>query len=286
MSEAESGGSVEAGKGKKRRPPTPLQLAAKNQLEQMGDLKARLLNPVLSKLSDVDDQAKGRKHKRGKAFPKAPKTSPLQRAAQDRRRCIDSAYSVLHAGRANEERELAAQHSRARGLYGHRRNGTVETHQAAATMRQGALARLHRSGAISNDQLGWALEIQAEHERIDADVTVRSASLETRVDLSVCPDAAFFESLGRVRRAMAYSRWRRELPTVCADCLTGAQHVLAMVVDDLGVTWAARRLRMSVRRTRKVLLDALDMWPGILEEVRGQVDEKDLLLAHRRIGVY
>lgn len=257
-----------------------------NQLEQMGDLRARLLDPILSKLPDVDDQAKGRKHKLGKAFPKAPKTSPLQQAAQERRRRIDAAYYVLHAGRANEERDLAAQHSRASRMYGHRRNGTVETHQAAAATRQGALARLHRSGAISNDQLGWALEIQAEHERIDADVMVRSASLETRVDLSVCPDAAFFESLGRVRRAMAYSRWRRELPTVCPGCLTGAQHVLAMVVDDLGVTWAARRLRMSVRRTRKVLLDALDLWPSILDDVRGQVAERDLQEARRRSGIF
>lgn len=286
MSEAESGGSAAAGKGKKRRPPTPLQLAAKSQLEQMADLKLRLLDPILSKLSDIDDQTKAKKHKRGKAFPKAPKLSPVQQEAHQQRRRIDSVYSALHAQKAQDERELAAQHARAGALYGHRRNGTVETHQAAAVQRQGALARLHRSGAISNDQLGWALEIQAEHERIDADVMVRSASLETRVDLSVCPDIAFFESLGRARRAMAYSRWRRELPTVCAGCLTGAQHVLAMVVDDLGVTWAARRLRMSVRRTRKVLLDALDLWPSILEEVRGQIDEQDLLLAHRRIGVY
>lgn len=286
MSEAGSGGSAEAGEGEDQRPPTPLQLAAMNQLEQMADLKSRLLDVIASRPSDIDDQKKAKKHKRGKAFPRAPKLSLVQQEAQQRRRRIDSVYSALHGHKAQVERELAAQHSRAGAMYGHRRNGTVETHQAAAVQRQGALARLHRSGAISNDQLGWALEIQAEHERIDADVMVRSASLETRIDLSVCQDAAFFESLGRVRRAMAYSRWRRELPTVCAGCLTGAQHVLAMVVDDLGVTWAARRLRMSVRRTRKVLLDALDLWPSVLEDVRGQVDERDLLLAHRRIGVY
>lgn len=286
MSEAGSGGSAEAGEGEDQRPPTPLQLAAMNQLEQMADLKSRLLNPIISKLSDIDDEAKAKKHKRGKAFPKVPKISPVQQEAQQRRRRIDSVYSALHERKAQEERDLAAQHSRASAMYGHRRNGTVETHQAAAVQRQGALARLHRSGAISNDQLGWALEIQAEHERIDADVTVHSASLETRVDLSACPDAIFFESLGRVRRAMAYTRWRRELPMVCTGCLTGAQHVLAMVVDDLGVTWAARRLRMSVRRTRKVLLDALDLWPAILKDVCGKVDGQDLLLAHRRIGVY
>ncbi|ODU84508.1 MAG: hypothetical protein ABT10_02905 [Novosphingobium sp. SCN 63-17] len=204
----------------------------------------------------------------------------------DQRRRISAAYAECHPERAAEERALRKAHAAAQGKFGHKRNGTVETHAAAATMRQGALARLHRSGAISNDQLGWALEIQAEHERIDAEVTVRSASLETRVDLSVCPDAAFFESLGRVRRAIAYSRWRRQLPMVCTGCLTGAQHVLAMVVDDLGITWAARRLRMSVRRTRKVLLDALDLWPSILEDVRGQVGDEDLVLVHRRIGLY
>lgn len=222
----------------------------------------------------------------GKRKAKGKQASAVERMMADQRRRISAAYAECHPERAAEERALRKAHAAAQGKFGHKRNGTVETHAAAATMRQGALARLHRSGAISNDQLGWALEIQAEHERIDAAVGFCGASLETRVDISRNCDAAFFETLGAVRRAMAYTRWRNSLSMLCSPCLTGAQHVLEMVVADLGVTWGARRLRMSVRRARKVLIDALDMWPSILRDVSNGVDEQDLLLAHRRIGVY
>lgn len=222
----------------------------------------------------------------GKRKAKVKPASAVERIMADNRRKISAAYAERHPERAAEERLLRKAQAAAQGNFGHKRNGTVETHAAASAVRQGALARLHRSGAISNDQLGWALEIQAEHERIDAAVGFRGASMETRVDISRNYDAAFFENLGAVRRAMAYSRWRRCLSALCGECLTGAQHVLEMVVEDLGVTWGARRLRMSVRRARKVLIDALDLWPAILEDVRKGVDEQDLLLAHRRIGVF
>ena len=227
---------------------------------------------------------RGRKG-RVKAFAKEPALTPLERQQAEARQRIEADYQSRHPVAWATEQFLAVARAEAVSNFGHRRNGTVQTHQAAAVLelRQGALARLHRSGAISNDQLGWALEIAAEHERIDADVAVRSASLEARVDVSRVDNAAF-ESLGRVRRAMAYTRWRAALPDLLPDRSTAAQHVLAMVVDDLGVTWAARRLRMSVRRTRKVLTDALDLWPEIMGGVARQVDEDDVIVAWARLA--
>ena len=203
----------------------------------------------------------------------------------ERRRKIASDYAQRHPARAAEERALRKAQAAAAASYGHKRHGTVETHARAAVVRQGALARLYQSGAISIDQLGWALEIQAEHERIEADVMVRGASLETRVDVSRGGHEAFFERLGEVRRAMAYSQWRATLSDICGGQALGIKHLLALVVDDLPVTEAAKRLRMSVRRTRGVLIRALDLWPRLLGEARRDVDEEDLMRAHRRIGV-
>jgi hypothetical protein len=262
------------GKGNTAEKITPLQANAQRQLEAISAFNAA---------RRAGDQAEGaatvaKKKGRGKA-----QTSSLQQSIDRKRRSINELYATLHPDRAARERELRKRQAAAANDYGHKRNGTVETHAKAGKVRQGALARLHLSGAISTDQFGWALEIAAEHERIDAEVTVRSASIETRVDVSRNGDSAFYESLGRVRRSVAYTRWRAALPGLLKE-RTGAQHLLEMVVDDLGLTWAAKRLRMSVRKTRGALVEALELWPTLLGEVKDDVGKREWLDVYAKLA--
>jgi hypothetical protein len=139
------------------------------------------------------------------------------------------------------------------------------------------LARLYASGAISIEQLGSALEIASVAEKIGSEVTVRTVSLETRVDQSMRGDGGFFEALGQVRREVAYGNWRRALPGLLGGLPIAA--VLEMIVEDVGVTIVARRYRMHVRRARKLLSDALDSWPSHLWSAVREVDEATLLAA-------
>ena len=258
---------VTGGKSDTEKKITPLQAGAIRQLraldEHFGAMRNRGEPPAIASVG---------KKKRGGA---KAQTSTLQQGIDKMRRGINELFAVLHPETAVAERELRKQQAKAANDFGHKRNGTVETHGKAATVRQGALARLHLSGAISTEQLGWALEIAFEHECIDADVTMTGAKLEGRVDVSRMGERAFFEKLGRVRRAVAYTRWRAALPGLLKEP-TGAQHMLELVVDDLGVTWAAKRLRMSVRKTRAALIAALELWPTLLGQVKDDIDDHDL----------
>ena len=183
---------------------------------------------------------------------------------------------------AAEELRLAAMNARVARDFGHKVNATPETAAKAdvAGERQGALARLYRSGSLSLDQLSWAMEIAEEHRRIGADVEVKGASLDARVDQCRLGEEAFFESLGRVWRAMAYTRWRR---AVVEELGAPIAAVLAIIVDDCGVAAAAQRWRMSLRRCRKLLIDALDLWVHELTQARDEVDGEDLDRAYARL---
>lgn len=133
------------------------------------------------------------------------------------------------------------------------KQGTPETHEHAAGIREGSLARLYRSKAIGVDQLAAAEAIAAVHARIAADVTVRTASLETRIDAGRRGAGAAEESAAAVAREVAYTRWRRDLGGDAAV-------VLAMVVEDVGIARAASLHGMHVRKARRVLIAALDDW--------------------------
>lgn len=198
------------------------------------------------------------------------------RAAEDRNG-QRSSWAGRHPARAAEERRLRLERRDLIERCPATSAATPETREHARRKRQGALARLYASGAIGIDQLGAALEIAAVVERIGCDVTVRTVSLETRVDQSMRGDAGFFEALGQVRREVAYGRWRDALPQICAGAPVAM--VLDIIVEDTGITVAARRYRMHVRRARKVLIDALDLWrPHMIAAVR-DVDEATLLAA-------
>jgi hypothetical protein len=241
---------------------------------------------------------------RAKAKALAVRQAPVKRT-DPLKKTADTRYERLHPERAAEEQRLKEDREFNESLHGHKRNGTAATHAGAVQVRQGALARLHHSGTLSADQLAWALEIAAEHERIDAEVGMASMKWGVRVDIGSQSNRAF-ESLGRVRRAQAYKRWWSGLIDLCREfvgtrhvvadndgtadlpCVTAsaqaAAQVLAMIVDDLGVTWAAKRLRIGMRKMRKILEEALNLWPKVLRDARNEIAEDDLIAVQVMLG--
>jgi hypothetical protein len=104
-----------------------------------------------------------------------------------------------------------------------------------------------------------------------ADAFVRTASLETRVDVSR-HSAGFFEALGAVWSEMAYGLWRK---AIGAD----AGLALDIIVHDVGLVRAASSHAMSVPKARLRLKDALRIWAKVHRDVRDEVSEADLLAA-------
>jgi hypothetical protein len=117
-----------------------------------------------------------------------------------------------HPELAASERALRKGRAELLDNWKHKNEGTPETHEHASRRNQGALARLYQSGAIDAEQLAAAVEIALVHERIGSDVAVKTASLETRVDVTRIGDGGFYERLGQVRREMAYTRGDRSCP--------------------------------------------------------------------------
>lgn len=213
------------------------------------------------------------RRKQVSAVEAASVRAQLTRAGSEQR----SAWARRHPERAAQERALRLARRDLIEQCPATCAATPETRAHAKAKRQGALARLYASGAISIEQLGAALEIAAVVERIGSDVTVRTVSLETRVDQSMRGDGGFFEALGQVRREVAYRHWRAGLPVLLHGAPVAA--VLDLIVEDVGVTIVARRYRMHVRRVRKILSDALDAWDGHLWAAVKEVDEATLLAA-------
>jgi len=138
--------------------------------------------------------------------------------------------------------------------WAHKANGTAATHEHAAVeaRREGSLARLVATGALDIHQLAAAQEIIEAYRSVTADVAVRTADLEPRCS-GGGPDSASAARIGAVLREEAYGRWRRAIGS------DGAM-LLAIIVDDMALTTAARRWRKSNRTTRAILIRALDGW--------------------------
>lgn len=219
---------------------------------------------------------RGRKHV-GKRT-NSPTTRGYAQQLLDARRVANrAAWARRHPEIASAERALRKERARLVDDWNHKNEGTPETHEQASRRNQGALARLYKNGTIDSEQLAAAAEIAAVAERIASDVAVRTASLETRVDVTRIGDGGFFERLGQVRRELAYSEWRRLLPC--------AAPVLDMLVGEpVGFTVIARRYRMHNRRALRLLIDALDLWSEILGRVCKSVDDKELAAAHARLA--
>ncbi len=134
------------------------------------------------------------------------------------------------------------------------KQGTPETHakHAAAQAHDGALGRLLRNGAIDAHQAAAAELIVAAHERITADVAVRTAKLEPRGSGGGA-NAASAERIAAVILERRYTEWRDSVGPFAAM-------MLAIIVDGMALSAAARRWRMSDRRARALLVDALNQW--------------------------
>jgi len=216
----------------------------------------------------------GKKKKRTKASPapRAPARSPaalkLIVERQQRRERSHAAWAARHPELAAAERALRVQRRADHDDYKHRAGGTVQTFAHVARRREGALARLYMKGTIDAEQLQAGADIAGAAEWIMRDVAIATASLETHVDTSRRSDA-FWEALGTVRREAAYSAWR---DAVGPD----ARLVLAVVIEDLGITEAAKRHKKSVRRARAIIIDALDRWLKVFAQARKQIDPATL----------
>lgn len=104
----------------------------------------------------------------GKHRPKPPRTRKTRRSAPG--------GIVLESG--IEERVQL------RERWSHKAQGTPETHEHAEQARQrpGSVARLCATGAIDADQLAAPDEIIQAYRTIIAGVTIKTASLEARID--------------------------------------------------------------------------------------------------------
>lgn len=130
---------------------------------------------------------------------------------------------------------------------------------------RGALVQLHRNGTLSDLQLEYAAQIASVYRSLEADVAVKVASLEARVDQSR-RGATGGEAVYRIRMHLAYGYWREALPQP-------KRLVLDMVVGDtIGYSVAARLYRVHPRRARRLLLAALDCWPRCVAAAFSAVD--------------
>lgn len=213
--------------------------------------------------------------------PKRDRRPELLRAFETRAEANRLDWARRHPKAAAAERNLRKERVSLLERWKHKREGTPETHEYVSRQ-EGALARLFRSGAIDREQLAAAVEIALVAERIGADVAVRTASLETRIDMTRTGDGTFFEKLGQVRREAAYTRWRSEVQGpigAVLDMICGA----GRGGEPIGFTIVAKRYRIHNRKAKRLLVDALNLWPRILGEVCKEVDAATLAAAHAGI---
>lgn len=158
--------------------------------------------------------------------------------------------------------------------------GTPETLEKHAHRQAGAIARLFELGGIDREQLNAAVEIAEAAERIGADVAIRTASLETRIDGSGWrAEPVFIEGLMRVRHEVAYTRWRAAIAGLGPPAA-----ILDMIVGEaVGFSVAARRHGMRHRRARAMLIGALDLWMRLAAEAWREIGPDALAAAHARI---
>lgn len=210
--------------------------------------------------------------------PKRRKPSLIERDLAARALDHRRDWALRHPDAARAERAFRKDRAVMLERFAKRGDGTAETLDHASRVHQGALARLYASGGITADQLASAVEIATVAERIGADVAVKTASLETRIDSGRRGDGRFYEELARVQHEVAYTYWR--------ESITGpVQAVLDMIVGDtIGFTVVAKRYNMHNRRAKRLLIEALDAWPRFLRDTRRFVTDRTLSDFHAAIS--
>lgn len=169
---------------------------------------------------------------------------------------------------------LRRERLQAEARWSHKNEGTAQTHDYASRTREGALVRLYTAGSITADQLEHANEIGSVIERIHADVHMGIINYEPRIDRSTNQPILLLESIRWVRLEMAYGWWRPRAPSPIAA-------VIAMLgPDPMPFSTAALVHRMHKRKARRILIDAIDLWPEAKDWAERQVDDGDLAAAH------
>ena len=191
----------------------------------------------------------------------------------------DTADRLAAALRRREEAEW--RHEAMIARWRHKNEGTSETHEKVNALperrRQSPLHRMERLGKISADERAAAEEIASVAERVRRAGSIRSASLETRVDFANSGRDQLVESLGRIRLEVAYRAWREAIPQPRAM-------VLDMIMTNQSFVQLARAHGMQWRTARKRLIAALRMWPQMAAAARRDVDREDVEAVYARLG--
>jgi len=195
---------------------------------------------------------------------------------RDKQSDADRLAAALHRREESERR-----HEAMVARWRHKNEGTPETHEKANALperrRQSPLHRMERLGKISADERAAAEEIAGVAERIRRAGSIRSASLETRVDFANSGRDQLVESLKRIRLEVAYRAWCEAIPRPTAM-------VLDMVLSDRSFVQLARAHGMQWRTARKRLITALRMWPEMAAAARRDVDREDVEAVYARLG--
>ena len=149
----------------------------------------------------------------------------------------------------------------------------------AVTKRNNMVAPIKRmfdDGKVTQEQLDASIDIATVAEIIKCAVSIKTGSLEPRVDSSGSGRDALIESLWMARLEATYTRWREQLPTPRAMFID-------MVETNQGLVAIARSYNVPWRKARKQLLAALDRWIDFKERAHASIDQQDLDAIHLRI---
>lgn len=138
------------------------------------------------------------------------------------------------------------------------------------------LVRLHENGRITDEQFKASMKIAIVMEYIQRDASIKSSSIQARVDNSSGNRNNLLEGIERIRDEVTFSHWRRRLPTP-------KRLILDMLTVDRPLAATARVYRLSWARARMALVDALDLWIQLRDDADRLVDEDEVKSALYRI---
>lgn len=206
---------------------------------------------------------------------------PIRRSAATHAAAHDSAATASLAQAVQEAEDgLAQRRLVSIARWSHKNEGTAATHENASQTRQGPLARLYMAGGLTIDQLAYAVEIAMVAEMIERDVNPGIVKYEPRIDAGGGYGkikASVVEGIMRVRREVAYSHWRGWLPAP-------KRAILDMIVGEpKPYSTVAREWGLGHKRTRRLLVQALDRWPDAMDRAEDEVDNATLAAAYAGI---